>query len=109
MINLTENAVKKLKNLKQEDSSLSEDSFLRVFVKKGGCSGMSYKMDFSNEKKPDDHEFENDGEKVVVDQESFLFLIGMTLDYDGGLNGQGFIFENPNASKNCGCGMSFNV
>ena len=109
MITLTENAVKKLKNLKQEDSSLTGDSFLRVFVKKGGCSGMSYKMDFSNEKNPGDHEFEHDGEKVVVDQESFLFLIGMTLDYDGGLNGKGFIFENPNASKNCGCGMSFNV
>lgn len=109
MIHLTEMAIKKLKSLRQEDSGLPTDSFLRVFVKKGGCSGMSYKMDFSDEKKQGDHEFEEAGEKVVVDPESYLYLIGMTLDYEGGLNGKGFTFSNPNAAKSCGCGMSFNV
>ncbi len=109
MIHLTEKAIKKIKNLKEEDSSLTPDSFIRVLIKKGGCSGMSYKMDFGNEKDSKDHEFEHDGEKVVVDQESYLYLIGMTLDYDGGLNGNGFTFENPNAAKSCGCGISFSV
>jgi len=108
MIQLSETAAMKLKNLKTEDAK-GPNSFLRVEVKKGGCSGLSYKMDFDSTMKDGDKVFESQGEKLVVDSQSFLYLIGMTLDYEGGLNGKGFVFQNPNAAKNCGCGSSFNV
>ena len=108
MIKISETAAKKLRNLKDEDNK-PESSFLRVYVKKGGCSGLSYKMDFETDLKEGDKVFEAFNEKVVVDKESFLYLVGMTLDYQGGLNGKGFIFENPNASKTCGCGSSFSI
>lgn len=108
MIQMTENAAKHLRSMKADEGK-SGEYFLRVEVKKGGCSGLSYKMNFENELKAGDKVFEHFGEKVVVDGQSFLYLIGMTLDYSGGLNGRGFIFENPNASKSCGCGSSFNV
>ncbi|GIL16260.1 MAG: iron-sulfur-binding protein [Oligoflexia bacterium] len=108
MIQMTELAAKKIQSLKAEEGR-SDDHFLRVFVKKGGCSGLSYKMDFDSEIKPGDKVFENHGAKLVVDTESFMYLIGMTLEYQGGLNGKGFIFNNPNASKKCSCGTSFNV
>lgn len=108
MIQVSETAAKKLKALKADDQKPA-DAFLRVEVKKGGCSGLSYKMDFSNELKDGDRMFESYGEKVVVDAQSFMYLIGMTLDFEGGLNGKGFIFQNPNAAKSCGCGSSFNV
>lgn len=105
---MTENAAKHLKSMRTDENK-SGDFFLRVEVKKGGCSGLSYKMNFENELKAGDKVFEHFGEKVVVDAQSFMYLIGMTLDYSGGLNGKGFVFENPNASKSCGCGSSFNV
>lgn len=108
MIQISESAATKLKNLRTEEGK-DESYFLRVEVKKGGCSGLSYKMNFENQKQDGDQEFELNGAKVVVDKSSFLYLIGMTLDYSGGLNGKGFIFDNPNASKSCGCGSSFNV
>lgn len=108
MIQMTETAAKKIKSLRDEEGK-SPDYFLRVEVKKGGCSGLSYKMEFSNEAKPQDKSFEQFGEKLVVDSSSFMYLIGMTLDYSGGLNGKGFVFDNPNAAKSCGCGSSFNV
>lgn len=108
MIQISENASKKISMLKAEDQKPAE-SFLRVEVKKGGCSGLSYKMDFDTNLRDGDKAFEAHGEKIVVDGQSFLYLIGMTLDYSGGLNGKGFVFNNPNATKNCGCGSSFNV
>ena len=108
MIQISETAAQKLSNLKTAEGKPSE-AFLRVEVKKGGCSGMSYKMDFDSEVKTGDQVFEQFNTKVVVDSASFLYLIGMTLDYSGGLNGKGFVFNNPNATKNCGCGSSFNV
>ena len=108
MIQISETASKKITALKMEDGKPS-DAFLRVEVKKGGCSGLSYKMDFDTNVRDGDKTFEAFGEKIVVDSQSFLYLIGMTLDYSGGLNGKGFIFSNPNATKNCGCGSSFNV
>lgn len=108
MIQISESAAKRIQNLKAEENR-SNEHFLRVFVKKGGCSGMSYKMDFDSEVKADDKVFEQFNTKVVVDNSSYLYLIGMTLDYSGGLNGKGFVFNNPNATKNCGCGSSFNV
>ncbi len=108
MVQISETAAKKIQALKLEDPKTAQ-SFLRVEVKKGGCSGLSYKMDFDNEVRSGDKVFEAFNEKVVVDSQSFLYLIGMELDYQGGLNGKGFVFNNPNAAKNCGCGASFNV
>ena len=108
MIQISEMASKKIGTLKAEDNKPAE-SFLRVEVKKGGCSGLSYKMDFDTNLRDGDKAFEAHGEKIVVDGQSLLYLIGMTLDYSGGLNGKGFVFNNPNATKNCGCGSSFNV
>lgn len=108
MIQISETAATKIKGLKSEESK-DGSYFLRVEVKKGGCSGLSYKMNFDNQKRDGDKEFEAHGEKVVVDSQSFMYLIGMTLDFSGGLNGKGFVFNNPNASKACGCGSSFNV
>ena len=108
MIQISETAVEKIKSLKNEEKK-DDNYFLRVEVKKGGCSGLSYKMDFDNQTRANDKTFESFGEKIVVDSSSFLYLIGMTLDYSGGLNGKGFVFNNPNATKSCGCGSSFNV
>lgn len=108
MIQISEMAATRIKNLKGEDAK-DDSFFLRVEVKKGGCSGLSYKMDFDNQLKPTDKTFEAYGQKIAVDGQSFLYLIGMTLDYSGGLNGKGFVFNNPNATKSCGCGSSFNV
>ncbi len=107
-IQISESAVEKLKSLRTEEGK-DASYFLRVEVKKGGCSGLSYKMDFDNSARTGDKSFEAGGEKVVVDSQSFLYLIGMTLEYSGGLNGKGFVFNNPNATKSCGCGASFNV
>jgi iron-sulfur cluster assembly protein len=108
MIQMTETAATRLKSLRTEEGK-GPDYFLRVEVKKGGCSGLSYKMNFEKDPKNGDKTFEAFGEKLVVDPQSFMYLIGMTLDYSGGLNGKGFVFNNPNATKSCGCGSSFNV
>ncbi|MFN8790546.1 MAG: HesB/IscA family protein [Bdellovibrionales bacterium] len=108
MIQISENAARKIANLKNEEGQ-PDQAFLRVEVKKGGCSGLSYKMNFDQTPKEGDKFFESFGQKIAVDGQSFLYLIGMTLDYSGGLNGKGFVFNNPNATKNCGCGSSFNV
>lgn len=83
--------------------------FLRVSVVGGGCSGLSYKLDFDNEQKPMDQVFEDKGVKVVTDLKSFLYLVNTELDFSDGLNGKGFYFQNPNASRTCGCGDSFAV
>jgi iron-sulfur cluster assembly protein len=108
MIQVSETAAKKIQSLKAEEQK-SDDAFLRVFVKRGGCSGYEYKMEFDTAMKDGDKVFEAGGAKVVVDGKSLLYLIGMMLDYEGGLNGKGFIFSNPNATKTCGCGSSFGV
>ncbi len=108
MIQVSEKASSQIKHLKLSENRTS-DEFLRIFVKKGGCSGFSYKMDFDQQIKAGDKNFEINDIKVVVDKESLLYLIGMTLDFEGGLNGQGFVFSNPNATKTCGCGSSFAV
>ena len=85
------------------------DHFVRVSVVSGGCSGLTYKMDFDNEQKPMDQVFEDNGVKVVTDLKSFLYLVNTELDFSDGLNGKGFYFNNPNASRSCGCGESFSV
>lgn len=93
------------------DAGVGDDPsyFLRVSVVGGGCSGLSYKLDFDNEIKPMDQQFEDNGVKVVTDLKSFLYLVNTTLDFSDGLNGKGFYFTNPNASRTCGCGESFSV
>ncbi len=85
------------------------DTFIRVGVDSGGCSGLSYKLEFDNQLLPTDQVFEDKGIKIVVDKKSFLYLVGTELDFTGGLNGKGFVFNNPNASRTCGCGESFSV
>jgi iron-sulfur cluster assembly protein len=85
------------------------NAFIRVGVKGGGCSGLSYELKFDTEETSDDKSFEDNGIKVVVDKKSFLYLVGTELDYAGGLNGRGFVFNNPNADRTCGCGESFSI
>ena len=97
-----------LEVLGSENKSLS-DYFVRVSVTSGGCSGLSYKLDFDNDLKPTDQVFEDKGEKIVTDLKSFLYLFNSTLEFSGGLQGKGFYFNNPNASRTCGCGESFAV
>src|ERR1700738_1764926 len=103
-INISEKAREKVKQL-MKDSGVPDDGthFLRVGVVGGGCSGLSYKMDFDTELKPTDQVFENGGLKIVSDLKSFLYLVNTTLDFSDGLNGKGFYFSNPNASRTCGC------
>lgn len=108
MITITEQATKKVEELKAE-GKLGPEYFIRVSVKGGGCSGLSYDMDFDNEIKEDDQEFPNGDHKIVCDLKSFLYLSGTELDFSDGLNGKGFAFNNPNASRTCGCGESFAV
>jgi iron-sulfur cluster assembly protein len=110
MIFVTDKAKEKVSHLKQQANVETDESyFLRVSVVGGGCSGLSYKLDFDNESKPNDQVFEDNGVKVVTDMKSFLYLYNTTLDFSDGLNGKGFHFNNPNASRTCGCGESFAV
>ena len=109
MIQVTESAVKQIKNLQAAENMSQDETYLRVNVVTGGCSGMSYKLDFSKDVSPEDKVIESQGVKIAVDKKSYLYLVGMSLDYQGGLNGQGFVFNNPNATRTCGCGSSFGV
>lgn len=110
-IQLTEKAVHHVKRLMAEDPEVKgQEAALRLQVIGGGCSGMSYKLGFDKDPpKENDKAFEKDGLKVLVDAKSFLFLQGMTLDFTDGLNGTGFVFNNPNAKRSCGCGSSFSA
>jgi iron-sulfur cluster assembly protein len=108
MIYISDKAKAKVAQLKSE-ANLGEDYFIRVGVVGGGCSGLSYKLDFDNESKPADQVFEDNHTKLVTDLKSFLYLCNTTLDFSDGLNGKGFHFSNPNASRTCGCGESFAV
>lgn len=98
-----------VKLLDEADVKKTGDYFLRVSVVGGGCSGLSYKLDFDNESKPADQVFEDNGIKVVTDLKSFLYLVNTTLEFSDGINGKGFYFSNPNASRTCACGESFAV
>lgn len=108
MITVHDNAKVKLQNLISE-GSYGPEAFVRVSVKGGGCSGLMYNLDFDTKLGADDKIFEDKGIKVVIDKKSILYLVGTTLEYEGGLNGKGFSFVNPNASRTCGCGESFSV
>jgi iron-sulfur cluster assembly protein len=108
MITVTERAKDKAITLIQNENKPT-DSFIRVGVEGGGCSGLTYKLEFDHVIKPEDKVFEDKGIKIVCDRKSFLYLVGTELDFTDGLNGKGFQFNNPNASRTCGCGESFAV
>lgn len=108
MITVTDRAKEKALELMQKDNKTGS-AFIRVGVEGGGCSGLTYKLEFDTVQKPEDKVFEDKGIKIVCDKKSFLYLIGTELDFSDGLNGKGFLFQNPNASRTCGCGESFSV
>lgn len=109
MIKVSETAKKKVVELMQEDGFNPTTDFVRVGVKSGGCSGLSYDLKFDKENQEEDKVFVDNDIKIIVDKKSFLYLIGTTLEYSGGLNGSGFVFNNPNANRTCGCGESFSL
>jgi len=109
MIKVSDTAKKKVIELMTDDGFNATTDFVRVGVKSGGCSGLSYDLDFDNKKQENDKVFEDNDVKIVVDKKSFLYLVGTTLEYSGGLNGKGFVFNNPNANRTCGCGESFSL
>lgn len=108
MLFVAESAKEKIMAIRQQEH-LDDKYFVRVSIVSGGCSGLSYKMDFDNEPLPNDQVFEDNGIKVVTDLKSFLYLFNSTLEFSDGLEGKGFFFKNPNASRECGCGESFAV
>ena len=109
MIKVSETAKNKVVQLMYEDGFDPANDFVRVGVKSGGCSGLSYDLKFDKSQGEGDKLFEDNGVKIVVDTKSFLYLIGTTLEYSGGLNGAGFVFNNPNANRTCGCGESLSL
>ena len=109
MIQVSEKAKLKAIELMREDGYDASKDYIRVGVKSGGCSGLSYDLSFDNQEKENDKIFENNDIKIIVDKKSFLYLVGTELDYSGGLNGTGFVFKNPNANRTCGCGESFSL
>ncbi|MFD2203284.1 HesB/IscA family protein [Shivajiella indica] len=108
MIVVTEKAKDRIIQLKKEEGR-TENENIRVSVKGGGCSGLMYDLDFDAKVVESDHVFEDKGIKIIVDRKSLLYLAGTTLEFSDGLNGKGFQFVNPNASRTCGCGESFSV
>lgn len=109
MIKVSIQAKDKIISLMKEDGFQPDKDFVRVGVKSGGCSGLSYELKFDHSTDDNDKIFEDNGVKIAVNKKSFLYLIGTTLEYSGGLNGKGFVFNNPNAQRTCGCGESFSL
>ena len=110
VISITDLARNRVIKLMEDDGFNHTSDFVRVGVKSGGCSGLSYDLKFDNNLKEDDKLFEDNEIKIVVDKKSLLYLVGTTLEYSGGgLNGKGFVFVNPNANRTCGCGESFSL
>lgn len=109
MIKVSETAKKKVVELMTEEGFDPMNDFVRVGVKSGGCSGLSYDLKFDKENLDEDKVFVDNDVKIIVDKKSFLYLVGTTLEYSGGLNGTGFVFNNPNANRTCGCGESFSL
>ena len=108
MLFVADSAKEKIVELK-EAGEIGADHFIRVAVTSGGCSGLTYNLDFDNVDKEGDQVFEDNGIKIVTDLRSFLYVCNTTLEFSGGLDGKGFYFNNPNASRTCGCGESFSV
>ncbi|MGB5404889.1 HesB/IscA family protein [Robiginitalea sp.] len=109
MIKVSESAKQKVLTLMQEEGFDTVNDYVRVGVKSGGCSGLSYELNFDREIGETDKVFEDNAVRIIVDKKSFLYLVGTTLEYSGGLNGKGFVFNNPNAERTCGCGESFSL
>ncbi len=108
MVTVTQKAAEQISFLKEKEGKSNENN-IRVSIEGGGCSGLMYNLEFSGETKPTDHIFEDRGVRIMVDKKSLLYLAGTVLDFSDGLNGKGFQFQNPNASRTCGCGESFSV
>jgi iron-sulfur cluster assembly protein len=108
MIVITDKAKNRILELRREEGR-NENENIRVSVKGGGCSGLMYDLDFDTDIIDTDHIFEDKGVKILVDRKSLLYLAGTVLEFSDGLNGKGFQFVNPNASRTCGCGESFSV
>lgn len=109
MIKVSETAKQKVVSLMTEEGFNAATDFVRVGVKSGGCSGLSYELKFDKAAADTDKVFEDNAVRIIVDKKSFLYLVGTTLEYSGGLNGKGFVFNNPNAQRTCGCGESFSL
>ena len=109
MIKVSDQAKEKAIQLMTEDGFKPFEDYIRVGVKSGGCSGLEYVLKFDNEKTDSDQVFEDNGIKIVIDKKSILYLAGTILEFSGGLNGKGFVFNNPNANRTCGCGESFSL
>lgn len=109
MIKVSETAKKRVIMMMAEDGFDAKNDYVRVGVKSGGCSGLSYELKFDNKMSETDKVFEDNDVRIIVDKKSFLYLVGTTLEYSGGLNGKGFVFNNPNAQRTCGCGESFSL
>lgn len=109
MIKVSENAKKRISLLMNDEGYDATTDYVRVGVKSGGCSGLSYELKFDKAKADNDKLFEDNEIKIVVDKKSVLYLAGTILEYSGGLNGKGFVFNNPNAQRTCGCGESFSL
>lgn len=110
-ISVSERAAERINEIRKEQN-IADDALLRVGVVSGGCSGLTYELDFDTDPSKDDEKekfFEDKGIRLVVDMRSFLYLSGTTLDFTEGLNGEGFHFHNPNASRTCSCGESFSI
>jgi len=108
MITITEKAKQRVLEILTEEN-YDNSYFVRVSVESGGCSGLSYQLNFDNQEQKDDQVFEDKGIKLVLNIKSFLYLAGTELDFSDGLTGKGFVFNNPNASRSCACGESFAV
>ena len=109
MIKVSNIAKNKIVELMREDGFDYANDYVRVGVKSGGCSGLSYELKFDKESSESDKVFTDNDIRIIVDKKSFLYLVGTTLEYSGGLNGTGFVFNNPNAQRTCGCGESFSL
>lgn len=109
MIQVSDTAKQKAVQLMTEDGFDATKDYIRVGVKSGGCSGLEYILRFDKEKTDTDQVFEDNGIKIIIDKKSILYLAGTVLEFSGGLNGKGFVFQNPNASRTCGCGESFSL
>jgi iron-sulfur cluster assembly protein len=109
MIKVSDTASKRIIDMMKDDGFDATQDYVRVGVKSGGCSGLSYELKFDKELGENDKLFEDNNVKIAVEKKSFLYLVGTVLEYSGGLNGKGFVFNNPNAQRTCGCGESFSL
>ena len=109
MIQVSETAKQRVISLMTEEGYDATKDYVRVGVKSGGCSGLSYELNFDDTIAESDKVFEDNAVRIIVDKKSFLYLVGTVLEYSGGLNGKGFVFNNPNAQRTCGCGESFSL